>query len=80
MPKTLNAPKKREDDNDKESETYASRRDIAPLPAVRPPRQSTYECQDQEDDQDSSKHCFSFPSEFRCRDSGTGPQRRSKSL
>jgi len=58
MPKTLNAPKKRENENDKESETYASRRDIAPLSAVRPPRQSTYECQDQKDDQNSSKHFF----------------------
>src|SRR4029077_11170382 len=37
----LDTSEKHENDNDEESETYASRRDIAPFTAVRPPRQRT---------------------------------------
>src|SRR5579864_3762605 len=44
---SLNTADKNENDNDEENETYASSRDIAPLPAVRPPRQRTHESQDQ---------------------------------
>jgi hypothetical protein len=59
--KILNAPKKDENDHNEESKTYASRRDIAPLPTVRPARQSADECQNQKDNQDSSKHlCAPF--------------------
>ena len=59
--KSLNTSEKNENDNNEESEAYASRRDIAPLAAVRPPRQSTHECQDQKDYQYSSKHCLLLP-------------------
>jgi hypothetical protein len=57
----LNAAEKYEDHNTREHETYTTSRKVAPIPAVRPPRESAYKCQDQKHDQDSSKHClFSF--------------------
>jgi hypothetical protein len=56
----LNTSEKHENHNDEESETHAPCWDIAPLAAVRPPRQRTEECQDQKDDQYSCKHCFLF--------------------
>jgi hypothetical protein len=59
VPKILNTPEKYENDDNQERETYASGWDVAPLPAVRPPRQSAQERQDQKDHQDSSQHYFS---------------------
>jgi hypothetical protein len=55
---SLNTSEKHQNDNNEESEAYASCWDIAPLAAVRPPRQRPHERQDQKDDQDSSKHCL----------------------
>jgi hypothetical protein len=48
-----------ENDDDDENEANTSRRDIPPLAAVRPPGHRSQERQDQNNDQDSSKHCFS---------------------
>jgi hypothetical protein len=56
--KNLQAPEKNENDNNQESDTYASHGGIAPLSAVRPPRQRTHERQDQKHCQDSSKQCL----------------------
>src|SRR5260370_1517736 len=58
-PQILNTSEKYENDDNQQRETYASGWDVAPLPAVRPPRQRAQECQDQKDHQDSSQHCFS---------------------
>jgi hypothetical protein len=57
----LNLPKEHKNDHDDENEAHSSRRDIAPLAAVRPPRHCPQKRQDQHHDQDSSKHCFLFP-------------------
>ena len=54
----LDASEQYEDDNHQKHEAYSTCRKVAPIPAVRPPRESAYKCQDQKHDQDSSKHCF----------------------
>src|SRR6202171_3119574 len=77
LAKILNTPKKHENDDNEQSETYASRRNIAPPSAVRPARQGTQECQDQKDHQDRYKHCFPLLWGFNRRYSGALTQRRS---
>src|ERR1700726_4525872 len=66
--KILNASKKYENHHDDQGEANASRREISPLPAVRPAGQSTYQRQNQEHYQDRSKHfsllCKLQPSRF----------------
>jgi len=52
--------KQKNDDNDKR-DAYDPRRHVAPLAAVRAPRQSTYERQNQKDNQNSCEHCFLPP-------------------
>jgi len=52
----LNSSQKQENNDNDENDTQAPRRHVAPLAAVRPPRQGTYERQDQKDNQDRSKH------------------------
>jgi hypothetical protein len=54
----LNAAEKDEDYNTREHETYATGRKIIPVTAVRPTRNSAYQCHDQNRDQDRSKPSF----------------------
>lgn len=53
----LEATEKQEDDNDDKDYSHSPSGEIAPLPTVRPAGKSTYECQDQNDDQDGCQHC-----------------------
>ncbi len=50
------ASEKHKNDNNEQRETNAARGDITPFAAVRPAWQSSQQHQDQEDDQESSKH------------------------
>jgi len=54
----LNASEKYENHNYNKDKAHASRRHIAPFPAVRPSWQRAKERQDQKDYQDRSKHCL----------------------
>jgi hypothetical protein len=54
----LDTSQEHENDHNEKDETQAPCRGIAPPPAVRPSRQSPEECQDQNYDQNRSKHVF----------------------
>jgi hypothetical protein len=47
-----------QDENDDKNYSQPSRREITPVPAMRPSRQRSEECQNQEHDQYGSKHCL----------------------
>ena len=51
-----NASENQKNDHDEENQSYSTGRGIAPLPAVRPSWQGPKEGQNQDHDQDSSKH------------------------
>src|SRR5208282_4288317 len=59
-PRALDSAEKQENDDDDQNQPHSTRRDVTPLPAMRPSRQCAEECQYQHHDQYSSKHCSLF--------------------
>ena len=51
-----NPAENQQNDYDQEDQPHSSGRVVTPLPAMRPPWQDTQQCQNQDDDQYSSKH------------------------
>src|SRR5271157_2792882 len=51
-----NPAENQQNDYDQEDQPHSSGRVVTPVPAMRPPWQDTQQCQNQDDDQYSSKH------------------------